>query len=147
QRIAALRLPPNERFVELKKAQEAQESSTRRKTFAAEMFDSESRSIENARFDASALARLQVARTALAIERWRLSHDKRLPDSLSELVPEYLPSVPLDSFDGQPLRYKKLEHGYFVYSIGSDFKDDGGKEKPADVSDWAGYDITFRVER
>jgi hypothetical protein len=53
----------------------------------------------------------------------------------------------LDSFDDQPLRYRKLARGYLVYSIGSDLKDDGGKEKPAGASGIEGYDITFRIER
>jgi hypothetical protein len=46
--------------------------------------------------------------------------------------------LPLDPFDGQPLRYKKLPKGYVVYSNGEDGKDDGGDEKK---------DITFTVER
>jgi hypothetical protein len=97
--------------------------------------------------DAVILTELEVARVALAIERWRLSHEKRLPESWNELVPGYLPSVPKDSFDDQPLRYRKLTRGYLVYSIGSDLKDDGGKEKPAGARGFEGYDITFRIER
>ena len=55
--------------------------------------------------------------------------------------------IPTDPFDDQPLRFKKLARGYVVYSIGPDFTDDGGKEKPADAKDTDHYDITFTVER
>jgi len=48
----------------------------------------------------------------------------RLPQSLDELVPAYLPSVPLDDFDGKPIRYSAAKK--IVYSVGEDFKDDGG---------------------
>jgi hypothetical protein len=50
-----------------------------------------------------------------------------LPDSLSELVPKYLPKVPIDPFDGKPLRYSK-EKG-IIYCVGKDLKDSGGSPK------------------
>jgi hypothetical protein len=92
-------------------------------------------------------ARVKVAIAAMAIERWRLAHDSRLPESLAELVPDYLPTLPTDSYDDQTLRYKKLARGYVIYSIGPDFTDDGGKEKPTDAKESDHYDITFTVER
>ncbi|MBX9656318.1 hypothetical protein K2Y11_22090 [bacterium] len=49
------------------------------------------------------------------------------PDRLDELVPRYLPSLPPDPADGQPLRYKLTESGPMVYSIGEDRHDDGGR--------------------
>ncbi len=48
------------------------------------------------------------------------------PAGLSELVPEYLPRIPIDEFDGDPLRYKLTAHDYLLYSVGKDGKDDGG---------------------
>jgi hypothetical protein len=51
----------------------------------------------------------------------------RWPDSLGELTPDLLPSVPVDRFDGQPLRYRVDETlGPVVYSIGADLDEDGG---------------------
>jgi len=90
-------------------------------------------------------AYLRAARTALAVERYRLAHD-RLPGTLDELVPQFLDAMPKDPFDGKPLRYKLLEKGYMVYSIGPDGKDDGGKEKVEGKQD-ALADITFTVAR
>jgi hypothetical protein len=43
------------------------------------------------------------------------------------LVPEFLPAVPVDPADGQPLRYRAAAAGGFtLYSVGEDGVDDGG---------------------
>ena len=97
--------------------------------------------------DLGAIARLRTARVALAIERYRLSEGK-LPDALTDLVPAYLDSVPKDPFDGNELRYKRLESGFVVYSIGEDLSDDGGKERPTGKKKKDdSWDVTFIVER
>ncbi len=86
------------------------------------------------------IARLRCAETALAIERYRLANG-RIPEMLSDLVPGYLEAVPEDPFDGKELRYKKLEPGYVVYSVGRDLEDQGGMSKDElddrnDPHDW-----------
>jgi hypothetical protein len=64
--------------------------------------------------------------TAIALKRYSLRHSK-LPSQLSELVPEFLDSVPIDSMDGQSLRYRPNTNGTFLlYSVGKDGRDDGG---------------------
>ena len=95
-------------------------------------------------------ARLQATQVGLALERYRLANQEKLPHNLDELVPTFLKTVPLDPFDGRPLRYRKLAKGYVVYSIGSDGTDDAGAEKRfrsagSNASD--PYDVTFTVER
>jgi hypothetical protein len=94
-------------------------------------------------------ARLNIVQAVLAIERYRLANQNRLPDSLSNLVPSFLNSVPADPFDGKLLRYKQLAKGYLVYSVGEDGKDDGGVYvQPAQrLKPGAPSDITFVVER
>jgi hypothetical protein len=77
--------------------------------------------------EASGLANLHLALTALALEQFRVAHDNRYPASLSELTPNYLDATPMDPFDGQSLRYRKQGAGYVLYSIGPDLKDNGGK--------------------
>ncbi|MGD9873797.1 MAG: hypothetical protein AB7T27_05960 [Kiritimatiellia bacterium] len=55
------------------------------------------------------------------------AHQKRegvMPADLQALVPEYLPSVPVDPFDGKPMRYSAANG--IVYSVGSDLMDSGG---------------------
>ncbi len=93
------------------------------------------------------ISRLRTAQTVLAVQRYRLKYSK-LPDKLSNLVPEFLKSVPLDPFDGKELRYKKLDSGFVIYSIGEDLIDDGGQEEPKDkrqkVPHW---DITFTLKK
>ena len=96
--------------------------------------------------DADCAARLRTARVALAVERFRKTHGAALPATLQELVPAYLNKIVTDPYDGEPLRFKKRDSGYVIYSLGRNEKDDGGKErnskKPNDP-----YDITFIVER
>jgi hypothetical protein len=92
-------------------------------------------------------ARARVAQTALAIERYRVSHDGVLPENLNALVPQFLSAIPVDPFDGRPVRFQPRASGYVVYSIGIDAKDDGGVERPAKPKATDQWDITFIVER
>jgi hypothetical protein len=92
------------------------------------------------------IAQLRTARVGLAIERYRLAAG-RLPDTLADLVPAYLDTVPTDPFDGNDLRYKKLKVGFIVYSIGEDQIDDGGKEKEQRTKESPNWDVTFIVKR
>jgi hypothetical protein len=89
----------------------------------------------------------RAALAAIAVELYRFSHAGRLPENLSALVPEYLASVPKDPFDDHDLRFKKLEHGFAVYSIGPDFTDDNGEPEPKDAENVKHYDVVFSVMR
>jgi hypothetical protein len=70
-------------------------------------------------------ALLRSLRVALAAERYRLRQGK-WPDRLQDLVPGLLEEVPMDPFDGKPLRGRRLRDGYAVYSVGANGNDDGG---------------------
>jgi hypothetical protein len=97
--------------------------------------------------DLRMIARLRTAEAALAVQRYRIKADK-CPDKLTDLVPAYLKSVPKDPFDGNELRYKRLEPGFVVYSIGDDLSDDGGKERPTGKKKKGqSWDVTFIVEK
>ena len=104
---------------------------------------------EPARFvnkGAEAVARIRLARTVLAVERYRLKHDGALPTSLADVSAELSGGVPEDPFDGQPLRYKKLPaRGYTVYSVGADRKDDGGAVQGPDVK--TPLDVVMTISR
>ena len=64
----------------------------------------------------------------LAVERYRLARRGTPPQSLNELVPAFLPSVPEDPHvPGQPLVYRKGADSYVVYSVDANRKDDGGE--------------------
>jgi hypothetical protein len=91
-------------------------------------------------------ARMEAAKTAIAIERYRLAHQGAVPPTLDALVPNFVEAIPVDPFDHQPLRFKRLERGYVVYSIGADGIDNGGVERTSN-SVTNNYDVTFIVER
>lgn len=59
---------------------------------------------------------------AVALKRWQLERGPKLPERLQQLVPHYLPSVPVDYMDGKPLRYDRQQR--IIYSVGSDLIDD-----------------------
>ena len=110
------------------------------------------------------VCRLGYAGAALELYRRRYGG---YPDSLRQLVPEFLPEVPSDPFDGEPLRYRAgiveisrsdihREGGRFVkvnrtvaepgarlYSIGPDLTDDGGRDWNAAGSD--SCDLSFTL--
>ena len=63
---------------------------------------------------------------AIALRRYAIRHG-RLPHSLSELAPEFLPAEPVDYMDGRPLRFHlQSGGGFLLYSVGEDGNDDGG---------------------
>ena len=71
-------------------------------------------------------ASCRVVVAAIALKRFQLKHGK-WPDTLNELAPEFLPSVPVDPYDGKPLRYHPNADGTFLlYCVGEDGVDDGG---------------------
>src|SRR5207244_2033898 len=69
------------------------------------------------RADCRQRASLVTLTCALAAERFRLSHGC-WPASLDVLVPAYLTEVPVDPFDLQPLRYRKLANGVVIDGLG-----------------------------
>ncbi|RYD74348.1 MAG: hypothetical protein EOP84_20050 [Verrucomicrobiaceae bacterium] len=61
-------------------------------------------------------------KAVLAAKRWSLAHEGRRPAALRELVPDYLPEIPLDPYDGQPLKWDHATGT--VYAVGDDGVDD-----------------------
>ncbi len=59
----------------------------------------------------------RLAQVAVALTYYRAAKGT-YPQNLDALVPGYLPQVPLDPFDGKPLRYKPDGKGVMVYSSG-----------------------------
>lgn len=96
-------------------------------------------------YDIQNVAEILALRTGIAIQRYRL-HSGFCPENLSDLVPDYLEDIPKDPFHNNSLRYKKLDSGFVVYSIGVNGIDDGAKGKDsADKS--SGDDISFTVSK
>jgi hypothetical protein len=86
-------------------------------------------------------AQRRIVELALAMCRYRAKNGK-YPEKLDELVPDFIAFVPLDPFDGKPMRLKKTDGKIVIYSIGTDGIDDGGT--PFDPETRKG-DITFEL--
>jgi hypothetical protein len=84
-----------------------------------------------------------TAGIACAIERFKLAKGK-LPESLDDLVPQFIEKLPHDIITGQPLKYKRTnDEQYAVYSVGWNEKDDGavaafkkGEHDVPEEGDW-----------
>jgi hypothetical protein len=88
-------------------------------------------------------ALVRCALVALAAERYRRAQGD-WPRAPANLVPGYLPAVPLDPFDGAPLRYRRTDDGVVVYSVGEDGRDDGGDANPPPNGGWP-PDVVFTL--
>jgi hypothetical protein len=80
--------------------------------------------LESARLLAGNVAQGRTARIAVAVEEFRAGTGHP-PASLAELVPRYLGAVPIDPFNGEPLKYRLDADSYTIYSVGVLGKYDG----------------------
>jgi hypothetical protein len=74
------------------------------------------------------IAGFRCVRVVVALEQYRRDHGEQLPDTLENLVPAYVPSIPVDPFSGGHLLLHKEARGYSVYSVGRNRRDDGAKD-------------------
>jgi hypothetical protein len=89
---------------------------------------------------------LDGAVTMLALAEYR----RRLgayPDRLDQLVPDFLPRLPIDYADMQPLRYRRENDDYVLYGIGLDGEDGGGKHAEEGYSWSQQLDAVFSAAR
>jgi hypothetical protein len=87
--------------------------------------------------------RLDLARATIAVARFRIKYGS-LPQTLHELVPEFIEAVPVDPFSAQQeIVYKPSENSFLVYSFGNNWKDDGGNLSSSKRSE---LDIVIAVE-
>ena len=61
----------------------------------------------------------------VAMYRYRAKYGK-YPEHFEQLTPEFLLTVPMDPFDGKPMRLSKSDKGWVIYSVGPDLVDDQG---------------------
>ena len=70
---------------------------------------------------------VDLARVAIALERYRLGHGE-YPESPDALAPQFIVKLPHNIINGQPLHYHRTSEGQFVlYSVGWNETDDGGE--------------------
>jgi hypothetical protein len=74
---------------------------------------------------ARSVAALRLVMTELAVQGYQAKNGKP-PMALTDLVPAWLPAVPLDPFSNQPLVYRATTNSFLLYSVGPDGTDDQG---------------------
>jgi len=85
-----------------------------------------------------------------AVHRFRKANGV-LPRKLCDLVPEFLPAVPADPYDGKQIRYSSSSG--IIYSVGEDLADSGGSTnrlpelRPALSAHWQTEDLVFPIEK
>ena len=86
---------------------------------------------------AQAQAQLDLARLAIALERYRLANGA-YPETLAALAPRFLEKIPRDVINGQPLHYRRTDDPpsrgagaaggkFLLYSVGWNETDEGGQ--------------------
>jgi hypothetical protein len=87
----------------------------------------------------------QIARAALAVERYRSMNLGRLPTDILDAAHNGTDrDLIFDSCADQPLHYRKTKSGYLIYSVGIDGQDDGGVPSADPKKE---KDIIFEVAR
>ena len=98
---------------------------------------------QSTKFGVTQVWRIDEARIACALERYRLIHGL-YPGSLDALAPACIDELPHDIMNGQPYHYRLRPDGSFLlYSVGWNQTDDGGKvvfknDAPTQIDDKEG---------
>jgi hypothetical protein len=96
-----------------------------------------------------------LAATSLAVRLYAAEHDGRYPSDLIELVPRYLPEVPIDPMTpGRALQFVPDVTDPIIYSVGNDGIDHGGSEArkyphmteySRSILDWSARDLVVHL--
>lgn len=96
------------------------------------------------------LANRRIAAIMLAMRLYEVDHQGNLPESLSQLVPDYLPAIPMDPFDpsGGTIRYLRDRTPRAIYSVGLNGEDDHGSDRIVihdfqSINAWQNEDAVF----
>jgi hypothetical protein len=142
---ALLAAPPgsaeNLRLQEEITRQEESLGSDRRYAMAAALTPALTRAVENAH---RVKARTDATLTTIALH---IHHRRtgRWPDSLAELTPHLLPSVPEDPFDpGQPIKFLLIDNTPHIYFIGADGEDNAASDPVAPANEQAVSSLSQR---
>jgi hypothetical protein len=77
-------------------------------------------------------AELRATAVVLALRQYQQA-EQHSPQTLQDLVPKYLSEVPVDPFDGKPLRYRVRTDGrWIIYSVGPNQLDENGEQPKGD---------------
>jgi len=78
--------------------------------------------------DGHATMQFELTMLGFALAEYRAEHGS-YPARLADLVPKYVPKVPLDLFNDEELHYQPKDDGYALWSVGLNGIDDGGKNE------------------
>ncbi len=80
-------------------------------------------------FEVSSRLKPEVEATLTIIATLKYKQEKgQYPQNLDELKQAgYIKEIPVDPFSDKPLVYKKTDDNFILYSVGLNFKDDGGQ--------------------
>jgi hypothetical protein len=78
---------------------------------------------------------------AFALAAYKSDHG-RYPEDLDALTPNYLDTITIDLFSGQPLLYRPSANGYLLYSVGVNGRDEEGHGTEDDPP---GDDLSVRM--
>lgn len=86
-----------------------------------------------------------ATRILIALKCYKAEHGE-LPETLDELVPQYFESIPLDDFDGKPMKYSREKR--VVYAVGKDLEDNGGvgQDDRENRNPDPGFDLIYKIE-
>ena len=93
-------------------------------------------------------ANVNMAILAVLTEKYFLERGT-YPKALVELVPKYISELPLDPFVDEPFHYGVEPDGFFLYSVGANCRDDGGKHylTSPNHGDPNKNDVVFRIQK
>lgn len=89
-------------------------------------------------------ALLRCAAVALAVEQYRVQNG-RWPTTLAEVPKALLVAVPLDPFDGTPLKFARQPEGVVLYAVGLNGRDEGGENDATQFGRDRQDDVAFRL--
>ena len=88
---------------------------------------------------------VEATLTIIAILRYRKNIGGYPKDLDKLIVASYLKELPMDPFSDKPLVYKRTDDNFILYSVGPNFKDDGGQKgrvkKCTDEGDWVFWPV------
>jgi hypothetical protein len=69
----------------------------------------------------------------LAAQRYKARHGQ-YPETMAQVRSVGIADIPMDPFSDKDFVYKRTAKGFTVYSVGTDFTDDGGVSWSSDYS-------------
>ncbi|MEK6233630.1 MAG: hypothetical protein N2C14_02875, partial [Planctomycetales bacterium] len=85
-----------------------------------------------------------LMRSAIAVAKYRNATGD-YPETIADLVPDYLAEIPIDPFDGNTIRMINSPGGFVLYIVGPDLIDDKARKEYENLA--SGGDVTFTFDK